>query len=341
MSLPFKLEYDDVLLVPEYSGITSRKEVILRTQVTRHCELRLPLVSAPMDTVTGEAMAHALAKLGGLGVIHRYCSIQDQVVMVSRSRNPIEGLIGAAIGTTGDYKDRFLYLLDAGVDIILVDVAHADHILTYKALEWLVAHNNGADLMVGNVATPEATERLIDAGADCVRVGIGGGSHCTTRIEAGCGVPQFSAVQECAEIGKERGVPICADGGIRFAGDIVKALAVGATTAMCGNLFAGTTETPGPIYNSGFGKSAKQFKEYRGQASSNSKRSDNRPEEHIEGISTLVPYKGPVEDIIDKLVQGVRSGFSYAGARTIDELHKKAKFVRVSQSASHLYKMDL
>jgi len=339
-----KLNYDDVLIIPQYSTIETRKGIDLITKATKRVKIKIPIITAPMDTVTEGTMASTIGALGGLGVIHRYCTIEEQQDHV------ITGLLGggpvaAAIGVRGDWQQRAENLAAVGALVLVIDVAHADHKFVHNALMHLKTDSGfrTIDIMVGNIATASAAERLAELGADGLRVGVGPGAHCTTRVETGVGYPQLSAIIDITETLDKRSlkVPICADGGIRFAGDVVKALAAGASTIMAGSLFAATKESPGDIMMVGYGAARQKVKEYRGMASYNAKIQDNRNGEHIEGISKFLPYRGPVEEIIRNLQDGIRSGLSYVGANNLTELRSLAQFVQVSATDNHLPKMSM
>jgi IMP dehydrogenase len=291
-----------------------------------------------MDTVTEGQMAWTMAGLGGMGVIHRYMPYKEQAFLLTSI-----GLKAAAIGVRNDWRDRAYALLENDVDVLVIDVAHADHKFVYEALKFLKKDPDfiTVDIMVGNIATGLAAQKLCDLGADGLRVGVGPGAHCTTRVETGVGYPQLSAVYETSTVAKTYGVPVCADGGIRFAGDIVKALAAGASTVMSGSLFAATEESPGDILMIGYGNDRRRVKEYRGMASYNAKISDKRDGEHVEGISQFIPYKGPVKNIVKNLNDGIRSGISYVGGHDIADLQEKAHFVQVSPTDNHLPKMRM
>lgn len=460
---PLALTYNDVLLLPRRSSVRSRAEVDTSTFLTKELRLGIPLVSANMDTVTESTMAIAMARLGGIGIIHRFMEIERQANEVKRVKraeayaisNPytikptssvaeakeimrdtgvscllvvddsmkllgvvskrdvrftkddakpvtevmtpreklivahegvtlaeamellnkhrleklpivdqndvVKGLItakdverfvnpskaakdsqgrllvGAAIGVRGDYLERAKKLVDSEVDVLVVDVAHghADHVLeTVKKVKSLFPN---VPVIAGNVATAEGTEDLIAAGADAVKVGIGPGAACTTRLVTGVGVPQLSAVMWCAEAAEKHGVPIIADGGIRNSGDITKALAAGASTVMIGSLFAGTDESPGYfIVRDGI-----KYKAYRGMASLGANitrrlldKMDINPEDVAqivpEGVESVVPYRGSVSEVVSQLIGGLKSGMSYLGARNLEELRKNAKFVRIT-----------
>jgi IMP dehydrogenase len=473
ISRPFKigLAYDDVLLVPQHSEILPH-EAKLETQFTRHLKLKIPLVSAAMDTVTEAKAAIIMAQAGGIGIIHKNLSALDQaeevrlvkksesgivkdpvtvspdatigdvtlimkrekfsgfpvvengrlvgiitgrdlrfernpkrlvrevmtqdVITCSKNTTPDEAveilhkhrieklpvldadktligmytvkdivksktfpnaskdssgrlLVGAAVGAGGDYVERAEALIKAGVDVIIVDTAHGHSQGVINAVRHLrdkfAAHS--FDIIAGNVATPAAVRALVEAGADAVKVGIGPGSICTTRIVAGIGVPQFTAVMDCAAEGRRLGVPIIADGGIKFSGDIVKALAAGAETVMIGSLFAGTDEAPGEliIYQ------GKSYKQYRGMGSLGAMRKGSRdryfqgdvedPGKLVpEGIEGRIPYRGTLSDTIYQLLGGIRSAMGYCGARTIAELHQRADFVQITSAGlreSHVH----
>ena len=316
------LSYDDVLLVPQHSDIKSRAQVNLESRLGNK-SFTLPIISSPMDTITGTAMALAMEKAGGLGIIHRYCSIPEQVGMIS-----YEGVRAAAVGVTGDFADRVATLHSAGIRIFCLDVAHGDHVHMEIAIRRLKdTYGEEVHVMAGNVATREAYDRLSKWGADSVRVGIGGGSICSTRIQTGHGMPTFQSVLDCA--GSEYDTTIIADGGIKTAGDIVKALAAGADFVILGSLLAGTNETPGQVFKS---KKGKEYKVYRGMASKEAQKDWRGSFSSDEGVSTTVDTKGPVERILDDLANGIRSGLSYSGAATIFGLQSKAEFVRQTVS---------
>jgi IMP dehydrogenase len=461
------LTYDDVLLEPKHSSIASRRTVDTSTRLSRSVSLAIPIVSANMDTVTESAMAIAMARMGGIGIIHRFLPLEGQVQEVRRVKrvegwvieypytvapedrvadvralmtrfgvrglpvvengklagivtgrdvlfsdddalvrdrmtprerlvtapagsstddvkrliaehrvekvplvdgnNVLQGLVtakdlarslqfplstkdsrgrlmvGAAIGVVGDYLERAEALVEAGADVLVVDVAHGDTDHTVRAMETVRGRLDGVDVIAGNVATPGGVATLAEAGADAVKVGVGPGSICITRIVAGVGVPQLTAVLECAREAERRGIPIIADGGIRTSGDITKALAAGASTVMLGNLLAGTTESPGLTIRRG----GRPYKISRGMASTTAnldRMAREQPEkgwadwedavEDIvpEGVEAVVPYRGDVGEIVFQLVGGLRSGMSYCNARTLAELRRNATFVRITES---------
>ena len=456
------LTYDDVLLVPQYSEVESRRKLSTQTRLTSKLNLQIPIVSANMDTVTESEMAVSMARAGGIGIIHRFMSIDEQVRQVQRLKktesfvveNPITlkdsdtvgdvkrivedtytggivildeagkvvgivttrdllfeanghrflsevmtrevitapsdttlkqaekilhehrieklplvdaegrltGLItvkdimklqeypkatkdlrgrlavGAAVGVKSSELKRVECLLEAGTDCIVVDIAHGDSKLEIEIIKGIRRHFPQAQIIGGNVATAEGTQRLIDAGVDAVKVGVGPGSICITRIVAGAGAPQLTAVMECAEVARPQGIPIIADGGIRTSGDIVKALAGGASTVMIGSLLAGTDESPGLLIT----RKGHRYKVSRGMASlqANVARktregegdvTQEEIEEYVsEGVEASVPYRGSAREILAQLVGGLQSGMSYTNAHSVDELYEKAVFVRMT-----------
>lgn len=327
------LTFDDVLLIPAWSEVLPR-EVSLKTHFSRNISLDIPIASAAMDTVTEAPMALVLAKEGGIGVIHKNMSVIDQAAEVKLVHDA--GFrVAAALGITGDLLERAEALEAAGADAFVLDSAHGHSKGVVKALQKIKRAGLRPDVVVGNVATAEATRCLIDAGADAVKVGIGPGSICTTRVVAGVGVPQLTAIFECAEAAEGSGVPIIGDGGLRYSGDIVKALAAGASCVMCGSLFAGTTEAPGEIFEDF--KNGKKFKIYRGMGSIDAMEAGSKDRYFQtgamklvpEGIVGRVPFKGPVGDVIYQLLGGVRSGMGYCGAPDLATL-RNARFMRIT-----------
>ncbi len=464
MKFPEGLTYDDVLLIPQKSFIDHRSEVSTKTKLTRHIELSIPFVSANMDTVTEADMAIALAKEGGIGIIHRFMTIEEQVAQVIKTKRdvgyvlhqpytvrpemnlhkvwervkkykidgfvvvdeknhvlgilskrdyffesnlnktvhglmtPLKNLItgkvnttfsqakkffnehkieklplidnkgilkglitartvrnfekfpystkddygryrvGGAVGVVNDFLERAEALIKAQVDVLVVDVAHGHNEVALKAVKEIKKKFPDIDLIGGNVATKEGTQELIERGIDAVKVGIGPGGLCTTRIVAGVGVPQFTAVMECATEAHKKNVPVIADGGTNYPGDIPKALAAGASTCMLAGWFAGTDESPGgAIMRKGM-----KFKVHRGSASflATADRKielENHNERQLntivpEGIEAMVPYKGHVADVIYQLVGALRSGMSYCNAKTIKDLWKNARFIKITEA---------
>lgn len=455
-SIPLGLTYDDVLLVPQKSGVSSRSEVVTKTKVSRNIDLAIPFVSSNVDTVTESAMAIALAKLGGIGIIHRFMTIEreaEEVARVKRSEGFIMGtpftlspdhtvgearkrmkqqrvssaiivgvnqkvlglvsdrdmwfltddaklmknvmtprdtlitadvsvtlkeareifrthkveklplllkdgslgglitsrtvlnediypmatkdgkgrlMVGAAVGVVGDYLERTDALIKAKVDVIVVDIAHVHSVHGLTAVKKLRRLCQSVDLIGGNIATPEAAGDLIRLGVDGVKVGIGPGGICITRMVAGVGVPQFSAIQSCASVAQKAHVPLIADGGTNYPGDMTKALAAGASTVMITGWLAGTDESPGSIIL----RKGQKFKVHRGAASLTavaSRDMDIALEEIVpEGVESFVPYKGPVKDVIHQLVGAVKSGMSYCNAKNISQLWKHAQFIQIT-----------
>jgi len=461
------LTYDDVLLLPVKTPVRSRAEVDVSTVLAKGIRLNIPIVSANMDSVTESTMAIAMARLGGIGIIHRFMSIDRQVAEVKRVKraeayviekpytispdtrvsevrqlmrdtgvsgflvvdsdnrllgivsrrdvrfvnhdekmvtevmtpreklivgspkttleeamrllgehkleklplvesdwslkglitakdvervvNPSNAakdskgrlLVGAAIGVRGDYLERAAKLVEADVDVLVLDIAHGHSEAAIEAIRRVKKDFPHVPLIAGNVATREGTVDLIQAGADAVKVGIGPGAACTTRIVTGAGVPQLTAVMWCAEAASGMGVPIIADGGIKHPGDITKALAAGASTVMIGSLLAGTDESPGYFVV----RDGVKYKAYRGMASLGAnirrrllERGDLDAESVAqivpEGVESYVPYRGKVEEVVNHLLGGLRSGMSYCGARNIEELRRNARFIRITEAGA-------
>ena len=323
--------YDDMLLVPQYSDITSRKEVDIGNNLG-HRKFRIPVISSPMDTVTQADMAIAMYRSGGLGVLHRYNTITDQQNMARKVIDHTEwsGNVAAAIGVTGEYLKRAEALVSVGVDVLCVDVAHGHHSLMKKALTTLrEAFENHVYIMAGNVCTLEGLNDLAEWGADAVRCNIGGGSICSTRLVTGHGLPGLQTIFDCART--DRDVKIIADGGIKTSGDIVKALAAGADFVMCGSLLAGTTESPGRSLTLPDGS---RVKEYRGMASKEAQMNWRNKSSTPEGVASYIPYKGSVVDILNDLEGGIKSGLSYTGVRSIEELKHKAEWARQTSAGT-------
>ncbi len=320
--------FDDVLLVPQHSDIKSRSEVSLDCSLSDF-NFNLPVISSPMDTVTEERMVNAISDAGGLGIVHRYNSVEEQAKIVGYARMAGCRNIGAAIGVTGEYMKRAVRVTDVGANILCIDVAHGHHSMMESALKELKDNfGDSVHIMAGNVATLEAFDALSEWGADSVRVGIGGGSICSTRIVTGHGVPTFQSILECAQTSHD--TKIIADGGIKTSGDIVKALAAGADFVMLGSMLAGSSETPGGLRTDEHGN---KCKEYRGMASKEAQREWRGQSSTAEGVSTVVPFKGPTADILKDISGGVRSGLSYTGARTIEQLQAKREFILQSSAA--------
>ena len=456
------LTYDDVLLVPQHSDVSSRRRLSTQTKLTRKIVLQAPIVSANMDTVTESEMAIAMARQGGIGIVHRFMTVDEQVKQIERvkkaesfivedpialtvshtvgdvkkiveetytggilvldgserlvgivttrdllfekdsrkllsevmtrnvvtappdtsleqaekilhehrieklplvdSNGKLAGLItmkdilkiseypratkdsrgrlavGAAVGVKATEIRRVECLLEAGADCVVVDIAHGDSELEVGIIRSIRKEFPSAQIIGGNVATAEGTQCLIDAGADAVKVGVGPGSICITRIVAGAGVPQLTAVMNCAQVARPQGIPLIADGGVRTSGDVVKALAGGASTVMIGSLLAGTDESPGLLMT----RKGHRYKVSRGMASlqANAARkvregdgeiTQEEIEDYVsEGVDASVPYRGSTREILSQLIGGLQSGMSYTNAHTIDELYEKAVFVRMT-----------
>ena len=465
MSIREGLTFDDVLLVPKFSDIVSRSQTDLTTQLSRNISINIPIISANMDTVTESTMAITIAREGGIGIIHRFLTIQEEVDEIHKVKragsviienpylinpeqtiqdafkimnekqvsgllvtdssskligilterdvlfepvdcsklvkdlmtkdvvsakpgidfqqakeilknnrieklpltdehNQIKGLItsqdisnlekypnaskdekgrplvGAAVGVKGDFMQRTEALLDAGVDVIVVDIAHGHSENAISTVKNIKKAFPNCELIAGNVATAHGTEDLIKAGVDAVKVGVGSGSICITRVITGSGVPQLTAVLDCAKIGNEHNIPIISDGGTRTSGDATKALAAGAHSVMIGGILGGTDESPGSTIS----KNGKRFKIYRGMASlgaslgrkskdsGNAGLTDDLNDYVAEGVEGMVPYRGSVTDIITQITGGIRSGLSYCGAHNIQQMQKNAEFIKISRA---------
>ena len=318
MVMRHALTYDDIQLVPQYSEIESRRNIDLTTKLTTNYSIRVPLIASPMDTVCDGEMAFAMAELGGVGIIHRFMSIEEQsehtrYVRVRLDLEKTKLPVAAAIGANGDYLERAVELVKNGANVILIDVAHGHHKFVKDALRALkIALPSHVDIIAGNVATALGAVSLEEWGADAIRIGIGGGSLCTTRIKTGFGVPNVTSLLDCVN---KVNVPIIACGGIRTSGDIAKALAVGANSVILGSLLAGTKEAPGPIIEKNNGL----YKRYRGAASLETKSIHGQEKRNVEGESTIVPFKGGVKFIVEGLLDGLRSALSYAGAANLTQ----------------------
>ena len=386
------LTYDDVNIVPKYSELNSREDVKLNTRFTRNTELTIPIVASPMDTVTEVDMAKEMLEWGGVGVIHRFQSIEKQSRMMKSvwrvwnsyfnigdgeersidkeydewikqasrwNRPPTKSDWGdlkerfyfademihdekiwskrplcAAIGVTDDYKERAQELVKNGCNVLLIDVAHGHHVLVKNAIEELKNEfGRNVEIIGGSIATKEATKDLCDWGVDGLRVGIGNGSLCETRIRTGVGLPQVSTLLDVCSVADTFGVPCIADGGIRNVGDVAKGLGAGADSVMLGSLLAGTKETPGDTHKVGEWPNEKLYKKYRGSASLDSK-SDRGESNNVEGNSKIIPYKGKVKRIISDIRDGIKSSCSYVGASSVLDFQSKCEFVRVTQAGT-------
>jgi|TARA_B110000027_G_scaffold124923_1_gene141905 IMP dehydrogenase len=331
------LTFDDVLLVPRYSSVLP-SDTNLDIDLGNKLKLKIPFLSSAMDTVTESNMAIAIAQKGGLGIVHRNLSIVNQSNEIKKVKKK-NLIVGAAIGTSFEDLQRFKSILDAGVDLIVIDTAHGHSEKVIKTLSKIKKIKSKIPICVGNIASAEAASKLYNEGADILKVGIGPGSICTTRMIAGIGVPQITAILEVKKSMKNKKIKIISDGGIKFSGDIVKALAAGADAIMMGSIFAGTDESPGKKFKF----KSKFYKSYRGMGSigAMSAGSSNRyfQKNHKdkskfvpEGVEARVPYKGTVETILYQLQGGLRSSMGYIGAKMIKEIKKKAKFIKITKA---------
>jgi IMP dehydrogenase len=321
------LTFDDVLIMPKRSDVRSRRDPSLTSRLTKKLMIDTPIISANMDTITGPEMAIAMSKLGALGILHRFATIEEQVAMVRQVKESGAKIISASIGVGDESKPRSKALVEAGVNVVTIDIAHGHSVQMMETMKWLKDTFPNIEIIAGNLAMPDAAKDLIEAGADAIKVGIGPGSMCTTRIITGCGVPQLTAIALCTEIADSYGVPVIADGGIKTSGDIVKAFAAGASTVMLGSMLSGTLETPGEL------KAGK--KQYRGMASKSAQVSwrGGVPEGMAaEGESTMVSVKGHAKDVILEITGGIRSGMSYVNATSIAEIREKACFMEMSSN---------
>lgn len=351
------LTFDDVLLKPRYAGF-SRADIKLTTNLTRNIQIDIPLISSPMDTVTESDLAISLAKQGGIGFIHRNMRVEDQATEVAKVKKH-KLRVGAAVGSSAGYEKRVEALMHAGCDVILIDSAHGYSQQVILATNYVKQHFK-VDVIAGSISTAEGAKALIDAGADALRVGMGPGAICSTRIISGMGMPQLTAILDSVKIANHHNIPVIADGGIKYSGDITKALAAGASTVMMGRIFAATEEAPGEVVEfmpdkvpARFrsilnGSSSYTFKSYRGMGSVGAMKKglevSSEDEFHgkqyhdndvliAEGVEGLVPCTGTVKDLCDQLLGGVKSGFYYVGAKTIPDIWETAQFVRITQAS--------
>lgn len=333
---PLALAYDDVLLTPRRSAVGSRQEVNLATRLSRRFDLDVPVVAANMDTVCEWEMALAMAQMGGVGIIHRFLPIEVHARQVEKVKEVgAHLLVGAALGVGQEMTLRAKTCVAAGADVLVLDIAHghAEHAL--RAIRVLKDEFPETDLIAGNIATGQGAVDLVAAGADAVKVGVGPGGVCTTRVVTGVGVPQVTALYDVVKSGVD--APIIADGGIRAGGDIAKALAIGADSVMIGSLLAGTRESPGEVEETSTGP----VKRLRGMASMEAavlraaRRGAELEDEYFEhrspeGIERRVAYRGAAADVIRSLMGGVRSAMSYVGAADLGAFRRNARFVRTT-----------
>ena len=388
------LTYDDVNIVPKYSELKSREDVKLNTRFTKNTELTIPIVASPMDTICEIDMAKEMLDWGGVGVIHRFQSIEKQARMMKslhyewdRYFDPVPGItdgaertmdkewvewwdsvrgwnhpptksdwkdlkerfywadtlirdekiwskrpLCAAIGVTGDYIERAQELVKNGCNVLFIDVAHGHHVLVKNVIEELKNEfGETVEVIGGSIATEEAARDLCEWGADALRVGIGNGSLCETRIRTGVGLPQFTALLDICPVADNYDVPVISDGGCRYVGDVAKGLGAGADSVMLGSLLSGTKETPGKITKVGEWPDERLYKKYRGSASVDSK-SDRGEYDNVEGNTKIVPYKGKVKRIMFDIRDGISSAFSYVGASDVLDFQSKCEFVQVTQA---------
>ena len=346
MKLEQALTYDDINIKPAYSEVLARSNIKLTTKFTKNTEITIPIVSTPMDTITEADMAIEMGRLGGVGVIHRFNTIEQQVEMISNVSKSLHDIsieeakkygftstpICAAVGVTEDYLERAKELVFNGCNVILIDVAHGHHKLVKKAVEeFRNEFGRNVEIIGGCIATKEATKDLCEWGVDGLRVGVGNGSLCETRIRTGVGLPQVTALLDVCSVADGYDVPVIADGGIRNVGDVCKGLGCGADTIMVGSLLSGTKESPGSIEKIGEWPNEQLFKKYRGSASLDSKL-DRGEDKNVEGNHKVIPYKGKVKRIIGDIEDGIRSSCSYVGASNLEEYRSLVEFVEVTRA---------
>ena len=363
--------YDDINIIPKYSDIEHRDKINISTRFTKKTLLDVPIVSSPMDTITEYDMANEMLEWGGVGVIHRFMSIEKQSRQMKQLKYQFDSYFSqdekdwdkeyeeatedddrelilhimdgndrwskrplcAAIGVTEDYLERARELELNGCNVLLIDVAHGHHKLVGDAIEEIKTRLPSIEVIAGSVATGEACEYLCEKGADSIRVGIGNGSLCETRIRTGVGIPQVTALLDCVAVADTYSTPIIADGGIRTVGDASKGIACGADSIMLGSLLSGTKETPGEIEKVGKWPNEQLYKKYRGSASLDSKKSRGN-NKNVEGNHKVIPYKGKVKRIITDIQEGLRSSFSYVGANNLSEFHSKVELIQVTRAGN-------
>ena len=363
--------YDDINIIPKYSDIEHRDKINISTRFTKKTLLDIPIVSSPMDTITGYDMANEMLEWGGVGVIHRFLTIEKQSRQMKRLKYQFDSYFSqdekdwnkeyeeskdddhkeiildimdgndrwskrplcAAIGVTGDYLERAQELIKNGCNVLLIDVAHGHHKLVGEAIEEIKTRLSAVEVIAGSVATGEACEYLCEKGADAIRIGIGNGSLCETRIRTGVGIPQVTALLDCVAVADSYGCPTIADGGVRTISDVCKGLACGADSVMLGSLLSGTKESPGEIEKVGKWPNEQLYKKYRGSASLDSKTSRG-DRKNVEGNHKVIPYKGKVKRIITDIQDGIRSSFSYVGANNLSEFHSKVELIQVTRAGN-------
>lgn len=358
------LTFDDVLLVPSYSEVLPN-EVSLKTKLTRNISLNIPILSAAMDTVTGEKMGIAISLEGGIGFVHKNMKIEEQAKIIKKIKNikfnikdfpnacidKSENLrVGAAVGISTDLYERVDALVNAGVDVITLDSAHGHSVRIIEALKEIKEKHTDLDVIAGNIVTAKAAKDLADAGADAIKIGVGPGSICTTRIVAGVGVPQLTAIMDIFAVLKDTKIGIIADGGIKYSGDLAKAIAAGAHVAMLGSMLAGTEESLGKVIE----KNGIKYKVYEGMGSLSAMKrgskdryfQQNKSQNKLvpEGIEAVTAYKGHLSDVILQLTGGLRAGMGYCGAKNIESFRYNSQFVKISKAGlveSHPHDVSL
>ena len=356
LPLPQALTFDDVLLVPGYSE-THPNSIDLSTRLTKGIKLNIPLISAAMDTVTESRLAITIARMGGVGVIHKNLSIEDQCLEIkkvktqetSSTNKEVEHhsssldqrgrlLVGAALGVSPELMERAGALASLEVDFFCLDSSHGHSLGVIQSIKDLKKKFPSVPLLAGNVATYEGAKALIEAGADCIKIGIGPGSICTTRIVTGAGMPQLTAIAEASRACREKQIPCIADGGIKCSGDISKAIAAGADSVMLGGLFAGTEESPGDTITF----EGRTYKSYRGMGSLAAMKAGSKDryfQENAElnklvpeGIEGQVPFKGKLEDVVIQLVGGLRAGMGLSGSSNVQDFIMRSRFVQITNA---------
>lgn len=330
------LTYDDVIIKPQYSDILSRNDVDTSVELFKGITLKVPMVAASMHTVISVELAVKLWNLGGIAQIHQFQSIEKEVEMLRNIKSQGAKVI-AVVGATKDYLERAKALVDEGVDVLSIDTPHAHSIYAIEATKRIKREFPNIPLLVGTVATKEGVEDLVKAGADSIKFGVGAGAACTTRISAGVGVPQFSAILDGIQALKDTGVTLVADGGVKIPADFSKAIGAGAHAIMAGKVFAGTDEAPSEMVIEG----GRKYKIYMGEASATAKEErakkdmsyNGKSTDYVEGAAGLIPYTGSVETVVNSYSMGLRSAMSYSGARNILNYQEKVIFMQVSQSA--------
>jgi len=339
----YAFSFDDILLVPQHTDIESRLDVDISTKLTKNLKISTPVISTNMSTITEAKMAKTMAKLGGAGFLHRFGTMIDNIMMVKELYD--DGIhrsypIIPSVGIKEDDREFIDYICknDIYVDAVLIDIAHGDSDSVVRMIEYIKEKLPKVDVIAGNVATESGFMNLVNAGADAVRLGIGGGSCCTTRLVTGHGIPTLQSIVYCADASESTGIPIIADGGFKTSGDIVKALAFGASTVCLGNMLSATSDTPGDVLTLESGL----FKEMYGMSSRKAQekyKGGLKRGTAAEGLDRLVPYKGDTTSVMEEILGGIRSGLTYSGARNIKELRENFDFVILSPGSMKESKM--